>query len=157
MRVRPATADDAVAAAALWTEAYSEDPRGGRMTPYAPAEFESSAEAGDVLLAEDGVGLAGVVVLYDAGVRAHQVARSGEAELSRLAVAERCRRQGVGRRLVQECLAAASQRGASALVLWSLAHQIEAHDLYESLGFDRVPDCDDEGDTGLRLVFVRRL
>lgn len=157
MRVRRATADDAVAVAALWTEAYSEDPRGGRMTPYAPAEFESSAEVGDVLLAEDGAGLTGVVVLYDAGVRDHQIARDGEAELSRLAVAERCRRRGVGRRLVQECLAAASQRGTSALVLWSLDHQTEAHDLYESLGFDRAPHRDVEGDTGLRLIFVRIL
>jgi ribosomal protein S18 acetylase RimI-like enzyme len=157
MKVRRATASDAAAVAALWTEAYSDDPRGGRMTPYAPAEARAAAEAGELLVAEDDFGLVGVVVLYEGGVRDGQFARSDEVELSRLAVAKRHRRQGLGKRLVQTCLTAANQRGARALVLWSQRHQTEAHDLYKNLGFDRAPDRDEDGKEGLRLVFTRRL
>jgi ribosomal protein S18 acetylase RimI-like enzyme len=157
MKVRGGTASDAAAVAALWTEAYSDDPRGGRMTPYAPAEARAAAEAGEVLVAEDDLGLAGVVILYEGGVREGQFARSGEVELSRLAVANSHRRQGLGKRLVQACLTAANQRGARALVLWSQRHQAEAHNLYKSLGFNRSPGRDAEGKEGLRLVFIRRL
>jgi ribosomal protein S18 acetylase RimI-like enzyme len=157
MKVRRATTSDAAAVAALWTEAYSDDLRGGRMTPYACAEVQAAAEAGEVLVAEDDFGLAGVVVLYEGGVRKGQFARSGEVELSRLAVAKRHRRQGLGKQLVQTCLTAANQQGARALVLWSQRHQTEAHDLYKSLGFGRAPDRDEEGWEGLRLVFIRRL
>lgn len=127
------------------------------MTPYAPAEFHVAAEAGEVLVAEDDVGLVGVVVLYEGGLREGQFARSGEAELSRLAVAGRHRRRGLGKRLVQTCLTAAEQNGASALVLWSQRHQVEAHELYRSLDFERAPDRDEEGKEGLRLVFIRIL
>jgi GNAT superfamily N-acetyltransferase len=124
------------------------------MTPHVLAEARAAAEAGELLVAEDDLGLAGVVVLYEGGVREGQFARSGELELSRLAVAKRHRRQGLGKQLVQTSLTVANPRGARALALWSQRHQTEAHDLYKSLGFDRAPDRDEEG---LRLIFIRRL
>jgi ribosomal protein S18 acetylase RimI-like enzyme len=153
VKIRRGKADDAVAVAALWTEAYSGDPRGGRMTPYAPADFREAASAGEVLVAEEGDDLVGVIVLYVAGGRAGQVARKGEAELSRLAVSRSCRRHGLGRRLIEGCLSVAAEQGAPAIVLWSGPHQVEAHRLYVSLGFQRAPDRDEEGPTGPRLVF----
>jgi ribosomal protein S18 acetylase RimI-like enzyme len=149
MKVRRATATDAAAVAALWTEAYSDDPRGGRMNPYAPGEALAVAEEGEVLVAEDDVGLAGVVVLYQGGLREGQFALSGEVELSRLAVAVRQRRRGLGKRLMHTCLTRARQQRASALVLWSQRHQTEAHDLYRSLGFERAPERDEQGEDGM--------
>ena len=155
--MRPANEQDGAAVAALWTEAYTDDPRGGRQTPYAPADFQATAAAGDVMVVQDGDRLAGVVALLRAGAHERQVAREGEAELARLAVAEPYRRRGIGRSLVESCIHLASERGASALALWSRPAQTDAHHLYLSTGFSRAPDRDDEDENGPRLVFVRSL
>lgn len=156
MDIREATDHDADAVADLWTEAYSEDRRGGRMDPYDAADFRSAAETGQVLVAADRETVAGVVVLYPSGVREGQVARPGEVELSRLAVASGFRGRGLGRQLVQACLAMAEGSG-SEIVLWSHPHQVEAHQLYGSLGFSRMPDRDDSIANGPRLIFGRTL
>jgi predicted N-acetyltransferase YhbS len=139
VHVRRATAQDADAVATLWTQAYSDDPRGGRRTPYTSAEFRNAAGAGKVIVVEDGRVLAGVVVLYEAGVRGGQIARAGEVGLSRLAVAERCRRRGLGRRLVESCLEPATEQGASALVLWSQPHQTRRASSMQLLAFVGFP------------------
>lgn len=158
MEVGRATEEDAAAVTALWTAAYTDDPRGGRRTPYAIEDFHSTAEAGEILIARDEGALAGVVVFYMAGAREGMIALSGEAELSRLAVAEQHRRHGIGRSLVASCLRLATGRSAHALVLWSQAHQVEAHWLYSSLGFQRAPNRDvDDSTSGPRLVFIRPL
>jgi hypothetical protein len=85
--VRLATEEDAAAVAALWTEAYTDDPRGGRTAPYGPTEFHHALKAGEVLVADDGCALHGVVVLYEAGVRNGQIrgCRRGQARRSRAA------------------------------------------------------------------------
>jgi ribosomal protein S18 acetylase RimI-like enzyme len=152
----PATEGDAAAIAALWTAAYTEDRRGGRETPYAIPDFRRTAEAGEVLVARDEGTLLGVVAFYLAGAREGMIASAGEAELSRLAVAERNRRRGIGRSLVTGCLRLATERSAAALVLWSRPHQVEAHRLYSSLGFHRAPDRDVDDPDDRRLVFVHR-
>lgn len=157
MEVVPATEDDAAAVAALWTAAYTDDPRGGRRAPYSAEDFRSTAEAGEVLVAREDGALAGVVAFFPAGARDGMIASGSEGELSRLAVAERFRRRGIGRSLVQSCLRLAGERAASALVLWSRPHQVEAHRLYLSLGFRRDPDRDGSDLDGIRLVFTRRL
>jgi ribosomal protein S18 acetylase RimI-like enzyme len=150
---------DAAAIAALWTAAYTDDPRGGRETPYAIADFHRTAGAGEVLVAREEGTLAGVVAFYLAGAREGMIASAGEAELSRLAVAERYRRRGIGRSLVNACLQLATERSAAALVLWSRPHQVEAHRLYSSLGSHRAPerDIDDENDPRLVFVFTHGL
>lgn len=156
MEIRRARDQDASAVAALWTEAYSDDPRGGRMAPYAADEFLESRRRGVVLVVEDAGGLVGVAAVFPAGIHPEQVAVAGEGELARLAVAARARRRGLGRRLVRACVGSASG-WAGAIVLWSGPHQVEAHALYESLGFERVPERDNDGPTGPRLVFVKPL
>lgn len=157
MEVGRAIEEDAAAVTALWTAAYTDDPRGGREAPYAVEDFHSSAEAGEILIVRDEGALAGVVAIYMAGARDGMIATAGEAELSRLAVAEQHRRRGIGRSLVVNCLQLAAERSATALVLWSQPHQVEAHRLYSSLGFRRAPDRDAEDPNGHRLVFSRPL
>jgi ribosomal protein S18 acetylase RimI-like enzyme len=157
MRLRPAEPADAAAVAALWTEAYTEDERGGRTTRYREAEFEEAAALGEVWVAEHEKRLAGVVVLYPPGVRDGQFAAEGELELSRLCVARNLRRRGLARSLVEHCIERADQCRAAALVLWSQPHQTEAHRLYESLGFRRVPERDASSAEGPQLVFVRSI
>lgn len=155
MEVRRATEEDAAAVVDLWTRAYTDDPRGGRRAPYAPDDFHSTAQAGEVFIAEEDGVPAGVVAFYPAGAREGMVAIGTEAELSRLAVSERYRRRGIGRTLVENCLRLAIEHGVSTLALWSRPHQVEAHRLYESLGFHRAPDRDGEDPDGARLVFIR--
>lgn len=154
MNVRRAQPGDATAVAALWTRAYTDDPRGGRTSPYRSAELIEALASGEVWVAEGEEGIAAVVVLYPAGSRPRQFAAEGEMELSRLAVAPTERRRGLARRLVRLCLEEAARQGAERLVLWSQPHQVEAHRLYESLGFGRVPERDGGNAEGPQLVFV---
>jgi len=127
------------------------------VTPYSAGDFEMALEAGEVLVVEAESGSVAVVVLYEGGVRDGQVADIGEFELSRLAVAEKFRREGLGRLLVEACLRLAVEKGGSSIVLWSRPHQVEAHGLYIELGFVRSPDRDSEDTDGTRVVFARSL
>ena len=157
MEIGRATEGDAAAIAALWTTAYTDDPRGGRETPYAIDDFHRTAEMGEVMIVRNQDALAGVVAFDLAGAREGMIALPDEAELSRLAVAEQYRRRGIGRSLVKRCLELATERSVAALVLWSRPHQVEAHRLYSSLGFHRAPERDVDDEDDRRLVFIRVL
>jgi ribosomal protein S18 acetylase RimI-like enzyme len=159
MRIREANEADAALAAALWTEAYSgQNPVEGRREPYAESELAVTAAAATVLVAESERGEAiGIVALVPAEKPRGAVARPGEAELSRLAIAGPARRRGVGRALAVRCLELARAQGAAAVVLWSRPYQVEAHSLYESLGFRRAPERDRRDGDGRRWVFALAL
>jgi ribosomal protein S18 acetylase RimI-like enzyme len=94
-----------------------------------------------------------VVALFAPGATGRSVAGPGEAELARLAVAETARRRGIGRRLVERCAVEGRGLGADAIALWSRPYQTDAHRLYESLGYERVPERDGEDRDGRRWVF----
>jgi ribosomal protein S18 acetylase RimI-like enzyme len=119
-------------------------------------DFAAAASAGRVLVALEGDMVVGAVVLYPPG-SGRDLARDGEAELSRLAVNARSRGRGIGRALAERCVAAARAAGADGLVLWSRPHQNMAHRLYESLGFRRDPRRDREDVGGPQWVFRLRL
>ena len=155
MRIREATEADAADAARLWTEGYTEQsPREGRRLPYDEGELAVAAAAATVLVAESGAGEpVGIAALVPAGSNGGAVARPGEAELARLVVAAAARRRGVGRALAVRCLELAREQGAAQVVLWSRPYQVEAHFLYESLGFRRTPERDGRDPDGRRWVF----
>jgi ribosomal protein S18 acetylase RimI-like enzyme len=154
MRIRPATDKDAEAVAGLWTEAYTGAGPGGRSTPYAASEFLDSARHGQPFVALDGEELVGVVVFHAPLSSGKTVARDGEAELARLAVAASARRHGVGRALTELCTELARETGAGAIALWSRPYQVAGHRLYESLGYRPRPERDDTDADGRRLIFV---
>lgn len=159
VRVRAATEEDAAAAVALWTEAYVRHGVGGRTIPYVGADFDESVRNGKVYVVdgepgEEGAPLAGVVALSPPGASANVVAGADEAELSRLAVALPARGHGIGRALTVHCERRARAAGWKAIALWSRPAQVEAHRLYQSLGYRRVPERDTVDDDGQgRLVF----
>jgi putative acetyltransferase len=80
-----------------------------------------------------------IIVALDAGVVVGTCAvlphGDGELELVKLAVAPAVQGQGLGRRLVESCLAYARQQGADRVVLVSSSRLQSALRLYESLGF----------------------
>jgi ribosomal protein S18 acetylase RimI-like enzyme len=152
--IRVATGRDAGAVADLWTEAYVTLGVGGRTTPYTAADFGDSCRNGEVFVIEGQDGIAGVVALLPPGAPERTVGEPGEAELSRLAVAATARRTGTGRALARFCEQRARAAGWSAIVLWGRPAQIEAHRLYESLGYRRAPERDSVDKAGHgRLVF----
>ena len=152
--IREARESDAREIAALWTEAYVTLGVGGRADPYSTADFATSARHGVVLVADGGAGVAGVVVLFGPEAPGRSAASEDEAELSRLAVDVAERRQGIGRALVAHCERLARSAEWPAIALWSRAGQVEAHRLYESMGYVRVAERDSVDSTGLeRLVF----
>lgn len=168
--IREALEEDAESVADLWTEAYVTLGVGGRSAPYTAADFHDSARGGEVFVVDreeptsdaessgsagKGRGrIAGVVVLLEPGAPGRVVAEADEAELSRLAVSSPARRTGIGRALTRFCEKRARAAGWRAITLWSRPRQLEAHRLYESLGYRRVPERDSVDQTGHgRLVF----
>lgn len=152
--IREAAGRDAAAVADLWTEAYVTHGVGGRVGPYVPADFEATAEAGSVFVVDGGGGeLFGVVALLGPGSPGRAVATGGEAELSRLAVALPQRGRGIGRALSELCAWRAREAGWEAIALWSRPGQVEAHRLYESLGYRRAPERDSADRRGERVAF----
>jgi ribosomal protein S18 acetylase RimI-like enzyme len=153
MRIRPATDDDAEAVAHLWTEGYTGAGPGGRSTPYSAAEFTAAARRGRPFVALEGEELVGVVVFFGPDAEGKTVAGAGEAELAKLVVAAAARGRGVGRALGERCTELAREAGAEGIALWSRPYQAAGHRLYESLGYRRRPERDDEDGDGRRLIF----
>jgi predicted N-acetyltransferase YhbS len=117
-------------------------------------EYFAVAASAGVSVAEDDEGvLVAVIALFRPGSAGRSVAGRGEAELARLAVAEAARRRGIGRDLVERSADQARTLEAAAIVLWSCPYQVDAHSLYESLGYRRVAERDGEDRDGRRWVF----
>jgi predicted N-acetyltransferase YhbS len=155
MRIREADEGDAAAVAALWTEAYADAGPEGRQEPYALQEYFAVAASADVTVAVDEAEeVIAVAALFPPGAPGRSIAGPGEAEFARLAVADRVRRQGVGRALVRGATERARGLGVERIVLWSRPYQTAAHVLYGSLGWRRVPERDGEDRDGRRWVFV---
>ncbi|MBS1844058.1 MAG: GNAT family N-acetyltransferase [Actinobacteria bacterium] len=155
MHLREADEGDAGAVAALWTEAYADAGPEGRREPYALQEYFAVAASARVTVAVEGAGeVIAVAALFPPGAPGRSVAGVGEAEFARLAVTAGVRRRGIGRILVRDATERARGLGAERVVLWSRPYQLAAHLLYESLGWRRVPERDEDDRDGRRLVFT---
>lgn len=132
--VRPMLPADLAAAAAIeacapeaWTAGQLTEELAAQQAGGAPRLFVAAGEAG--LL----------------GLAVYQLA-AGEANLCTLTVAPAARRQGVGRALLEQSLAALKAEGACSCFLEARASNAPARALYGRLGFARV---------GLRRGFYR--
>lgn len=152
--IREADEHDAGLIVDLWTEAYVTEGEGGRTVPYVEADFFETAGRGQVFVAERDGAVVGVVALAAPGTLGNAVAQAEEAELARLVVSASARRLRIGEGLVNHCHEQATAASWSAIALWSRRYQTAAHRLYESLGYERVPERDETDRTGHeRLVF----
>lgn len=70
-----------------------------------------------------------------------------------LAVDPAVQGRGVGRALVERCIAEGRRRGCRRLGIHSMDYMRAAHRLYERLGFRRRPDLDVRFPTGIGLAF----
>ena len=73
------------------------------------------------------------------------------AKLRLLLVEPRARGRGLGRRLVEECIAFARARGYRKLVLWTQSNLLEARRLYQATGF-RLAKKQPHAEFGVKLV-----
>ncbi|MCG8405218.1 MAG: GNAT family N-acetyltransferase [Phycisphaerales bacterium] len=77
--------------------------------------------------------LDGEQVIGCAGLRWH----GEECELHRMYLTKRYRGRGLGRRLLETCMDCARERGCTSMRAWSDTTLVDAHRLYEKLGFVR--------------------
>lgn len=107
------------------------------------SDIEHRAEHAEVWVAErDGV-MVGSVALTFAGQRYTDIAVDGELEFRMLAVDPGVQRAGVGRAMVERIIEhARTLPGIEAVSLTSGSEMIQAHRLYGSMGFVRVPERD---------------
>jgi ribosomal protein S18 acetylase RimI-like enzyme len=81
-----------------------------------------------------------------------EIAREGEGEFRMLAVDPPARGRGIGEALVRLCLDRSREIGDRRMVLCTQVENVNAHRLYERLGFVRLPDRDWSPVTGVNLV-----
>lgn len=151
VQIRPARDDELDEVAALLVDAYAE--YAAKMSPDAWSSFAQEIgnvrgrrmEA-DVLVAERDGRLVGSVTLFShhRGVREHTVG------VRLLAVPPPERGTGVGRALMEYCIARAHEQGQRRIVLTTTQEMENARDLYEKLGFVREPALDHEPAPGVR-------
>jgi len=119
-RIRPARPADSERLAAIERRCF-----GDPWSAVAFAEiFRSTAGLG--LVAEQGVAAIGYLVARVA---------AGEAEILNLAVVPECRRQGLGRALLDAGIGALEQAGARDIFLEVREHNLAAQRLYQGRGF----------------------
>ncbi|MBV8281219.1 MAG: GNAT family N-acetyltransferase [Candidatus Eremiobacteraeota bacterium] len=81
------------------------------------------------------------------------------SELKHLYVAKAARRMGVGTALTGLVEAEAARRGAAFIELWSDTRFLDAHRLYERLGYARLPDTRELNDlsNSVEFHFIKKL
>jgi GNAT superfamily N-acetyltransferase len=98
--------------------------------------------AGDLLVVEDAEGIAGTVTYVDRWRRQDRLLPAGWATFRTLAVHPRARGRGLGKRLVEHCLAAARDDGSEVIGLHTGAFMATARGIYHRAGFVRDPEHD---------------
>lgn len=116
-----------------------------------PGRWADRVTATLVAVAREGI--AGAVAFTTAGDPEFEGPAVGDCGFRFLAVAPEREGRGVGRALVEACIAAGDDRGCSRMVIHSMFFMQRAHRLYERLGFDRRPDLDVRFPGGLGLGF----
>ncbi|MFC6010962.1 GNAT family N-acetyltransferase [Nocardia lasii] len=158
LQIRPAHPDEYAEVGALTVEVYVGD-------GYVPADDDYARELADtahraaaaqVLVAVHDGQIVGSLTVAAPGTPYAEIARAGELEFRMLAVAKRARGLGVGTALVRAVLDEARAGGYAAVALTTMETMVDAHRLYEKLGFAAVPERDWATEDGLPLLVMRR-
>jgi ribosomal protein S18 acetylase RimI-like enzyme len=143
--IRPAHHEELTAVGALTLDSYAADGFVTEEDDYAEELSDAAARAhmAEVYVAvtEDGA-LLGTVTFCPEGSDYRELAAPGEGEFRMLAVAPEARGRGVGEAMVRMCVERAAELGYDAVVMSSMASQVQAHRIYERVGFRRTPDLD---------------
>jgi ribosomal protein S18 acetylase RimI-like enzyme len=124
------------------------------------ADVGRRSEKATVLVAvadavEGAVVLGGVTYVPDAANTYAEDLAEGEAGIRMLAVDPDVQGRGVGRALLEACLARARAQGRRAVGLHSTTLMTAAHRLYEDVGFVRAPERDWSPGSGVELLGFR--
>jgi ribosomal protein S18 acetylase RimI-like enzyme len=146
LTIRPALPAEHAALGELTVAAYRAVPGDSSTSPSYETTLRDVAERARhavVLVAVDTDGglLGGVTYVPGQGPLA-EFEHEGDAGIRMLAVAPAAHRRGVGRRLVESCIARAREDGRGRIVLHTAPSMTAAQTLYGSLGFVRAADLD---------------
>jgi ribosomal protein S18 acetylase RimI-like enzyme len=147
VKVRPVLPSEYEQAGQLVVGAYRSLPGSRLSDEYAVQLADVASRAGQtevmVALSNDGDGLIGCVTFVpDSSSPWAQLLEHGEAGVRMLAVEPRAQGHGAGRALVQACVGRARELHRTALVLHTTPWMTAAHHLYETSGFERIPERD---------------
>jgi GNAT superfamily N-acetyltransferase len=154
VEIRRARLDEYEAIGALTEQSYVDGGFVGAASPYR-AELRDAAgraEHAELLVAADGDTLLGAVAFVPPGSPLGEVTDAADAGFRMLAVTEEARRRGVGQALVNACLARARELGCVHMRLSTQDDMVDAHRLYERLGFVRTPERDWTPMPGVLLI-----
>lgn len=159
MRIREATKEDFDEVARLTIAAYRalDTWVGDDYAEHlADVEGRAKAENTTVLVAEDDIRLLGSVTLTIGGGPFFEWDPDvdGDCGFRMLAVHPTAQGQGVGPRLVSECLDRARAAGCRRMVIGSTEWMTTAHRMYERFGFHRAPELDQQWGDIRGLCFV---
>lgn len=113
-----------------------------------------AAEAQVLVAVHDGK-VAGSLTVAKPGTRYAEIALPGELEFRMLAVAKDARGLGVGTALVRTVIDEARAGGYEAVALTTMGTMVDAHRIYERLGFVGVPERNWSTHDGLQLYVMR--
>ncbi|MGH3453038.1 MAG: GNAT family N-acetyltransferase [Nocardioidaceae bacterium] len=145
LEIRLAQPEEYAAVGDLSVEAYVADGFLETSESYADNLRDAASRAADAELwvAADDSSVLGSVTYCPPGSRYCEVATGpDQGEFRMLAVAPRARRGGVGRALVEHCIARSRTLGHRELVMSSSASMTAAHRVYAALGFVPAPELD---------------
>ncbi|MEV0539272.1 GNAT family N-acetyltransferase [Nocardia salmonicida] len=156
--IRPAHPDEYDAVAALTVDVYVGDGYVTERDDYVRelADVARRATESEVLVAVHEGLVVGSLTVAKPGTRYAEIAQPGELEFRMLAVSKQARGLGVGTALVRAVIDEAKSSGFEAVALTTMFSMVDAHRIYERLGFVGVPERDWATHDGLQL-FVMRL
>lgn len=150
--IRKARDDELDIVASLTVDAYAEyaaamSPDAWSMFAHDIANVRGRTGEGELLVAERDGRLVGAVTLF----RNWRGAQQDAAGIRMLAVPPAERGAGIGRALMEHCVATARADGKRRVVLTVTQEMETARDLTEKMGFVRAPELDHEPAPGVRL------
>jgi ribosomal protein S18 acetylase RimI-like enzyme len=155
LTIRPVRPEEFAALGELTVVAYRAVPGGATSAGYEGTlrDVAHRAREADVLVAVDADGmLLGGVTYVPAPSAYAEFHGEDEAGIRMLAVSPAAQRNGVGRRLVVECIERARAAGRARIVLHTTGAMTAAQSLYGSLGFVRTPGRDLTPEPGTHLI-----